>query len=475
MLTTTATAAAATKERSLQAQAQVVVDTPGADPLSIPVLEDYDISPLTGFVPHDQPLQRLPQSYYQPWEETIDQLNHLIDNRQLRAKVNQWPVLEIGQLTTLRQRQRAYVLLGFVAHSYIWGSGLDIAQSIPEPLAIPWVAVSDLLEIAPVLTYASNDLWNWKLKDPQGPFELENLETLSTMTGTKDEDWFDIVSAAIEMAAGPALQALIDTIHAVREDNIHAVTKKLHLAHAQLDKISKLLPRMFENCDPAVFYWKIRKYLAGSEGTAGLGLFNGLEYKGVNNNERRYYMGATAGQSSVFPALDYFFGVTHHENDGQSQSAAATKKEPNALLLKMRGFMPAPHRAFLDHLSKTANLRPYVLSKTASDPENQEVQELVKIYDACVHCIKLFRDSHIQIVTRYILTQARRGPPEGWEDYRVKVDNQPSTVKGAEEKGAKEEEEGAGMKGTGGSELMPFLKGNRDETNAAKIVAVVMK
>ncbi|KAF9907823.1 hypothetical protein EC991_010515 [Linnemannia zychae] len=467
--------ATTTVKNEFNLQAQVAPsDTPTV--LPVPVLEDYDISPITGFVPHDQPLSRLPQAYYQPWEETIDQLNHLINTRQLRSKVDQWPVLDISQLTTLRQRQRAYVLLCFVAHSYIWGSGLDISQSIPEPLAIPWVAISDVLEIAPVLTYASNDLWNWKLKDPQGPFELENLETLSTMTGTKDEDWFDIVSASIEMAAGPALQALIDAIHEVREDNIRAVTEKLHIAHEHLDKISKLLPRMFENCDPAVFYWKIRKYLSGSEGAAGLGLFNGLEYKGVNNNERRYYMGATAGQSSTFPAFDYFFGITHHEHDGQQQSATA-KKEPNALLLKMRGFMPAPHRAFLDHLSKTANLRPYVLSKTASDPEHKDVQELIKIYDACLHCVKLFRDSHIQIVTRYILTQAKRGPPEGWEDYRVKVEDQPpsaSATKVVEEK-AVQEEEGAGMKGTGGSELMPFLKGNRDETNAAKIVAVVKK
>lgn len=101
---------------------------PNAGPLSVPVLEDYDISPVTGFVPHDQPLPRLPQAYFQPWEETMDQLNHLIDSRQLRAKVDQWPVLDVTQLTSLRERQRAYVVLSFVAHSYIWGSGLDVSQ-----------------------------------------------------------------------------------------------------------------------------------------------------------------------------------------------------------------------------------------------------------------------------------------------------------------------------------------------------------
>ncbi|KAG0301331.1 hypothetical protein BGZ97_002827, partial [Linnemannia gamsii] len=90
--------------------------------LPVPVLEDYDISPVTGFAPDGQPLPRLPQSYFQPWEETMDQLNHLIDSRQLRSKVDQWPVLDVTQLTTLRERQRAYVVLSIVAHSYIWGS-----------------------------------------------------------------------------------------------------------------------------------------------------------------------------------------------------------------------------------------------------------------------------------------------------------------------------------------------------------------
>ncbi|KAF9928488.1 hypothetical protein FBU30_002337 [Linnemannia zychae] len=450
--------------------------------LPVPVLEDYDVSPITGFAPADQPLPRLPQTYFQPWEETMDQYNHLIDSRQLRSKVDQWPVLDVAQLTTLRERQRAYTLLCFVAHGYIWGYGLDVAQSIPEPLAIPWVAISDILEIAPVLTYASNDLWNWKLKDPNGPFELENLATLVRMTGTQDEDWFDIISVAIELAAGPAFQALIDAIHAVRADDIRVVIDKLQIAHVQLDKISKILPRMFENCDPAVFYWKIRKFLAGSEGTANLGLFDGLQYLGVNNNERRYYMGATAGQSSFFPAFDTFFGVSHYEADKNGE-----KKAPNALLLKMKGFMPAPHRAFLDHLAQTANLRPFVLAKSALDPESKDVQELIRLYDACVQCMKQFRDSHIQIVTRYVLTQSKRGPPEGWEDYRVKVEDIPaangtatSPAKATEEvlskeNGKTEEDESKGMKGTGGTELMPFLKGNRDDTNAAKIIPVLAK
>lgn len=49
------------------------------------------------------------------------------------------PLLQIDQMTSLGERQRAYSILSIMAHSYIWGHGLDIAQvkeqtTIPSPL-----------------------------------------------------------------------------------------------------------------------------------------------------------------------------------------------------------------------------------------------------------------------------------------------------------------------------------------------------
>ncbi|KAF9434312.1 hypothetical protein BGZ76_008217 [Entomortierella beljakovae] len=433
------------------------------DAIPLPLLEDYDVSPITGFVPYPQPLTRLTKMYYQPWEEIIDQLNFLIDSRQLRSHVDQLPVLEVSQLEGKREQQRAYSVLSILAHSYVWGNGLDIAQSIPETVSVPWQAISDIIDIPPVLTYASNDLWNWKLRDPNGSYDIENLDTISTMTGTFDETWFDIISVSVEIEGGAALQPLLDAMQAVREDDLTTVIAKLKIAFSRLQKVSKQLARMFEKLDPAVFYWKIRKFLAGSENMAALGLPNGLEYKGVNNNERKHYMGATAGQSSLFPALDIIFGIDHREPNSQQ------KQQPNSLLLKMKSFMPGPHRELLSHLAKVANLREYVLSKKASAPDSDQVKELAEAYDQCVNEIKLFRDGHISIVTRYILMQAKRGPPEGWEDYRVDVKQKTSKTLNVDNNKAENE---PAIQGTGGSDLIPFLKNNRDETNAAKMQLV---
>ncbi|KAF9916351.1 hypothetical protein BX616_003983 [Lobosporangium transversale] len=388
------------------------------------------------------------------------------------------PLLEVTRLETKREQQRAYTLLCILAHSYVWGSGLDIAQSIPEPLAVPWQAISDILDIPPVLTYASNDLWNWKLKDPQGPYDIENLDTIVTMTGTADETWFDIVSVSVEVEGGAALQPLLDAMQAVREDDLPTVTAHLKVALLQLSKVGKILARMFEKCDPAVFYWKIRKFLAGSENMATLGLPNGLEYKGVSGGPK-HHMGATAGQSSLFPSFDLIFGIDHYDSNGNS-AGANTGKAPNTLLAKMRAYMPGPHRAFLSHLGRVANLRDYVLTKKAllEDSEHSvQIKELIENYDACVHQIKLFRDTHIQVVTRYILTQARRGPPEGWEDYRVKVDTNVEEKKAEGIKASQDQQKDEGhepaIQGTGGSDLMPFLKTNRDETNATKLLPTI--
>ncbi|KAG0363701.1 hypothetical protein BG005_008069 [Podila minutissima] len=408
--------------------------TTATSAVPLPVLEDYDVSPKTGFVPTHGPLARLPQNYFEPWEQILDQLNPLLDSKQLRGHVD---------------------------------------KSIPEPLAVPWQTISDILDIPPVLTYASSDLWNWKVKDRKGgSYDIDNLAAIHCMTGTSDEDWFVIVSIAVEVEGGAALQPLLDAMNAVRRNDPEAVLAKLKVALSQLEKVGKLLGRMFERCDPAVFYWKIRKFLAGSENSASLGLPNGLEFKGVNNNERKYHMGATAGQSSLFPALDVILGIEHFEKSDDDA------KRKNILLAKMKKYMPAPHRAFLDHLAKVANLRPFVLEFASSHTPN--AQELTLVYDGCVHQIKLFRDTHIQIVTRYVMTQAKRGPPEGWEDYRVQVEvNKEDEKKKAEELlkkkaqfcGTDVDDDEPAIKGTGGSDLMPFLKQNRDETNSAKVLS----
>ncbi len=48
---------------------------------------------------------------------------------------------------------RAYLLLSFLAHGYMWCDGPGVPPMLPARLAAPWCAVAAALDMPPVLTY----------------------------------------------------------------------------------------------------------------------------------------------------------------------------------------------------------------------------------------------------------------------------------------------------------------------------------
>lgn len=86
---------------------------------SAAALPQYGISK-NGFLPAETPLSRLPHSYYQPWEQIIDQLPKLIDAQQIREWVDRLPVLTTQYLDSEPEWQRAHSMLAVIAQGYIW-------------------------------------------------------------------------------------------------------------------------------------------------------------------------------------------------------------------------------------------------------------------------------------------------------------------------------------------------------------------
>ncbi|KAF9196951.1 hypothetical protein BGZ50_004538 [Haplosporangium sp. Z 11] len=478
-------------------------------PKDLPVLTDYDISPVTGFLPAEEPLEVLPDPYFAPWEETFRHFN--------------------GLLLASRIRQR-------------------VKEVLPASLAVPWQKVADMLEIQPVLTHAAVVMWNWRLLYKDGPRDLDNLGTLATLSGSSDESWFYLVTTAIEATGAPVLDKILRSIQLVRDDNLTELIQELHGIRGIIEELVAVLRRMFEKCDPYVFYWKVRPYLAGWENMAEAGLPNGVRYEGVDNGEYKKLAGGSAAQSSLIHALDIAFGVEHHPtgfrpkknaaghangtangvangtangnvdaktvqshnsyNDSSNMTEAmspdkGTGSTSNNFIKKMRFYMPGPHRNFLTHLTEVANIRKFVTDKAALKADghgSSEIDQLITVFDECVHQIKVFRDVHIQMVTLYIVMQANRGPSISHGGFAplphaqrtgvnsvmkpVAKDEQPvpsskgssilypqKVIFGAPHGLAKKQEAGNDVvRGTGGTDLIPFLRQSRDETNESKIV-----
>lgn len=93
-------------------------------------LDEFRVSYETGFLPINRncnnkklPLHRLTNPYFSPWEDVISYLPQLIQTGEIRQKVLDLPVLSVENLDANDEPewQRAYLVLAFLTHAYIWG------------------------------------------------------------------------------------------------------------------------------------------------------------------------------------------------------------------------------------------------------------------------------------------------------------------------------------------------------------------
>ncbi|KAJ3492397.1 hypothetical protein NLG97_g5422 [Lecanicillium saksenae] len=420
----------------------------------IPRLDDYGLSAKHGFLPNELPLARLPDPYYNKWEAIAANLPALILSRRLRGVIDRLPVLDTIGLEHDAEWRRAYSLLCFMAHGYIW-SGDAPADRLPPQISIPLLIISHRLEILPVATYAAVCLWNFKpLFMNEDIDKLENLASLITFTGSMDESWFYLVSVAIEARGAPILDLGLTAMEGVRRHDNALVTSCLCAFAERLTDLTNLLQRMHESCDPSVFYNRIRPYLAGSKNMAEAGLPYGVIYdEGSGVEEYRQYSGGSNAQSSLIQFFDVVLGIKHFPTGQSTPTNDATAKRNN-FIQDMRRYMPARHADFLNDCENAANIRPYVEANT-------DDEKLCLAYDACLAMLSAFRDKHIAIVTRYIINPSREVRARSRSPEATRGRN---NIAVASRKG-----DGKSQKGTGGTALIPFLKQARDETGAPAI------
>ena len=199
---------------------------------------------------------------------------------------------------------------------------------MPPTISIPFLAVSARLELPPVATYAGVCLWNFKPLFNDEPIDnLENLSTLNTFTGSLDESWFYLVSVAIEARGAPIVPMMLNAISAARIDDSWAVTSCLRAFAERVDELASLLQRMYENCDPHVFYHRIRPFLAGSKNMTDAGLPHGVIYD-VGSGEEKYrqYSGGSNAQSSLIQFFDLVLGVEHRPTGEDRPGSSCSEK-----------------------------------------------------------------------------------------------------------------------------------------------------
>ena len=362
-----------------------------------------------GFLSEDIPLARLPGPF-ESWERIADDLPSIIKSGKLREKVDQLPLVTVNDLSLPDKQhwQRAYCVLSFISQGYICED--DQCISLPKQLAVPLVDVSSKLGLPPSPCYAAFILWNWRLKNPDEPVSTHNFKTALSFTGSEDEEWFYLIHIRIELAATSGIKAVVDCIEAMKKDDEQKVAQCLNIVTECISDIISIMKEMRQKCVPDTFYNNFRKFLSRPEG--------GIKYAGTSNpNLVDENHGASGVQSSIIPLFDIFLGIKLEEGKVKSY------------LDKMRWHMPREHRQFLLEMSNEMNVREYAINHSS----NNAISEA---YDGCIEKLLTFRKEHIIMVTSYVINPSR----------------------------------GEAKEGTGGSDLMEFLKKPKDKMSSYKLM-----
>ncbi|KAH9894503.1 Indoleamine 2,3-dioxygenase [Xylariomycetidae sp. FL2044] len=427
------------------------------------LLKKHEVT-VNGFLPSEEPLKRLLDPYYAPWEDLVGNLPGLLGSGSLRSRVESLSVLCTEKLTTQAEWRRAYTILAFLTHGYVWG-GRQPAERLPAAISIPFLEISRRLELPPVLSYAASNLWNFASSNSDYT-DIDHLRPLHTFTGTDDESWFLMISVAMEAQAGYIIPVMLEALDAIKVRDYATIAMALEELANCIEKVGALLERMYERCRPDVFYHQVRPYLAGSKNMAAAGLPRGVFYPEDDdgNGNWRELRGGSNGQSSMIQFFDVVLGIIHgHDGDGQSHSvgdstASARASEWPTFYEEIRDYMPGQHRRFLADLSRMGSIQELAL-QVGSTPEQDQFR---MSYTRATETLGRFREKHIQIVTRYIILPSRKAQQSQAARHKKLS---ASSIKASGRSGLAEE--ASELKGTGGTTLIPFLKQGRDETVAA--------
>lgn len=334
-------------------------------------------------------------------------------------------------------------------------------------------------------------------------FFCSNVTITTTFTDSASERAFFLLSLFCEMH-GPAIlrlmSATLDEAFFADRVALGRISSYLLQIASSIDELTKLMHDATKGSFghatqariiPEVFYWEIRPWFNGGKWT-----YQGVRSdNGTSDSTEMEWGGPSAGQSSLVHAIDLFLGVDHSPRPARAPPSTETEEEvhsstasmdpsgplppassapvlkanptPVALsdstfMARMSAYMPAFHRSFLHHLASlhiptATNPSPIPSLRTLTVLHPAELQVS---YDRAVKSMKLFRDEHMRLATVFIVSQARREPGRdtvfwaGWDEKRR------SRVAAAEREK---------MKGTGGTDLVTFLKLCRDRTTEAFI------
>lgn len=313
------------------------------------------LSSKRGLVPANTFPERLP-SYFDPWEEIIENLAVHYTSLRLRHIVDAMPVLRADD-SKLDDNclMRACALLSMLSHAYWYVRSYPPAQGLPTQLRKPWETVQQRLHRPiGVLHYIDLIVYNWqfKKKDGRDDFDLSNLDLLFPTVNNPSEQIFYLTQLEILAHCSPIVPAIVRAQEAIVQNELEALKEALQIIIISLKKIVR---KSLFNIDPNCYSKNYVNHMVWAKTVAPFAV-----------PFRSKALGPSGTSSPIFNILDTFFGRMHHKT--------FLGKEIKAL----RSTYPVFWQKFIEAVSQIS-LRDYV--NLVDDPTlTNLVCEAVDIY-----------------------------------------------------------------------------------------------
>src|SRR5210317_354966 len=364
----------------------------------------FSIDTTHGFLPIQEPLNTLPETY-KALQELLDQMPIKLNNGtpgllasegEFEKKASTLPnYLEAVQKETDPFVKAAlFTAYSFVCsaytlapahHAYLKTGKYGTAHaSLPKVIAQPFVAVSDALGAFPWLDYHySYSLGNYHKKDKTKGFEWENLAMAVKFSGMDDERGFIMLHVDINQYSPDLVKGAFGV--SAKEASEASLTDSVALLSNTMKKMNDRRKLMWE-ASRWKHYNDFRVFIMGVKGNDDI-FPNGLTYEGVWK-EPHAYRRQTGAQDNIIPTADIASGVIHYYPQNQLTQ----------YLMDLRGYRPKCVQEFFKELATKMNKRPLV--DRLKETNNQlGMQYLMKVYEE----IYLFRNGHWQFVQKYIM------------------------------------------------------------------------
>ncbi|NSL87309.1 hypothetical protein ECE50_010740 [Chitinophaga sp. Mgbs1] len=192
-----------------------------------------------GFMPKEPPLLRLPEKF-SAWDELAADLPRHYMNQSLRQAFQALPVL-IPDEESLPEPFlcRASVLMSMFAHAYV-RCEREEDLNIPAAIQQPWELITSRLKRpVPFLSYIDLIVYNWKLQQPEGPVEVENLLLLVPTVDNNEERIFYLTQTEILAKAAPVISAVTDVQNAILMEDTPLVIAGLQRIQETIEALTE--------------------------------------------------------------------------------------------------------------------------------------------------------------------------------------------------------------------------------------------